>query len=713
MAQPTVVINSSTGSDTAASGAGPATAVTGTSNGTSNGATPSVITLGGAPDLSGVATDGSAVLWLNTAAGRKFSKITAADNTAKTVTIEDTITGGNATNVSWAIGGKRAGADAGLHTLFADFKAGWTVDFQPGTYTVTTTLAFGASGSASVGPITLTSTTGGATITTATNSVSAISLNGKNMLAIDNLAITCTAGTPGDGGIQALTGNSFNVSLTRCTISGFASGVACSNIGNDFEANCFLIQDCEIKSNTVRGIGIVNLGNIVDSCYIHGNTGDGILVGPNSNASSGSATIRRNLITGNTANGVKVQNTVNLAHVGLDGNVIAGNTSAGFAPQGANTQTNCYSLTNNRFESNGTYGVNFTNATPQILLNRNNGYWNNTTAARNNLPAGTGDVVPTGDPSVNAAGANYALNTTSGAGLALRGAGFPGTFRGSSTTGSPAIGAVMPPDGLDPWAISLGSYSGSQAGNILNTLFGRIPGTVQPQTGDAYARLGATPPTAAQVATAILTDTTSGDLAGAGSLGHLVTTAPGWYTPPPSDYQQRGVAVTLPANPPAGFLVTASYNTAPGWYAAPDNADVVASLADVVAVQASVGSGLGAAVVAIKAKTDLLPSSFTAPDNASIVAIKAVTDLLGAEQLTGVVLDAAPSAASFRAAAGLAAVDGFYVGSVLAFTSGTLKGLARKVTGYAGVTRALSFTTLWPALPASGDTFVILGRIED
>lgn len=38
------------------------------------------------------------------------------------------------------------------------------------------------------------------------------------------------------------------------------------------------------------------------------------------------------------------------------------------------------------------------------------------------------------------------------------------------------------------------------------------------------------PPTAAQIATAILTDTTASDLSIAGSLGSIITTAPSWYT---------------------------------------------------------------------------------------------------------------------------------------------------------------------------------------
>lgn len=79
---------------------------------------------------------------------------------------------------------------------------------------------------------------------------------------------------------------------------------------------------------------------------------------------------------------------------------------------------------------------------------------------------------------------------------------------------------------------------------------------------------------------------------------------------------------------------------------------------------------------------------------------------------TGSVSDATPAAGEFDAAAGLSAVDGFYNGGVLSFTSGPLDGLARKITGYTGATRTFTFSTAFPAAPADGDTFIILGRID-
>lgn len=124
MATPTLLFNSSTGSDTAASGAGPSTSLTGTAASYAT----TVVTLDGSPDLSGVATDSSHVLYLVTSTGRKFFAITAVDNTLKTVTVADA-PAGTTTGLTWAIGGKRSTFNSTNSRLLfsADIKGGWQV----------------------------------------------------------------------------------------------------------------------------------------------------------------------------------------------------------------------------------------------------------------------------------------------------------------------------------------------------------------------------------------------------------------------------------------------------------------------------------------------------------------------------------------------------------------------------------------------------------
>ena len=125
MALVTLTYNSSTGSDTAASGAGPATAITGSNatNGSGN-----VVNLDGSPDLSGVL--GDAVFWSNTSgSNRKLSRIISVDDTSKTVTTEDllVLSGGK----SWAIGGKRLGPTASASRQdIVDGSAGWRFELE-------------------------------------------------------------------------------------------------------------------------------------------------------------------------------------------------------------------------------------------------------------------------------------------------------------------------------------------------------------------------------------------------------------------------------------------------------------------------------------------------------------------------------------------------------------------------------------------------------
>lgn len=124
MADPVIVFNSSTGSDSLASGAGPASAVTGSS------ASPSgtiVDVSGDSPDLSSIAVDGSAVLFVNSASGRKFAAIAAVDNTAKTITCSQSFASGS--GLSWAVGGKRSTFDSSSE-VFPDADDNWTIETE-------------------------------------------------------------------------------------------------------------------------------------------------------------------------------------------------------------------------------------------------------------------------------------------------------------------------------------------------------------------------------------------------------------------------------------------------------------------------------------------------------------------------------------------------------------------------------------------------------
>ena len=118
-----LTIDYNTSGSATTSGCGPATAVTGSSAYSGDGAgggTQTVIDLSGdSPDLSGVLVDD--IIWIDVQekAQRNLFPITAVDNTAKTVTVSEApntaISSGDTRN--WGIGGQRS-------TLFDDIGAG-------------------------------------------------------------------------------------------------------------------------------------------------------------------------------------------------------------------------------------------------------------------------------------------------------------------------------------------------------------------------------------------------------------------------------------------------------------------------------------------------------------------------------------------------------------------------------------------------------------
>lgn len=81
------------------------------------------------------------------------------------------------------------------------------------------------------------------------------------------------------------------------------------------------------------------------------------------------------------------------------------------------------------------------------------------------------------------------------------------------------------------------------------------------------------------------------------------------------------------------------------------------------------------------------------------------------DYVSGFVDDPSPTTLDVHGDLGLSSIDGFYIGSVLAFTSGILRGKAEKISGYVGSTRVLVFFSNFAVAPSDGDTFIILGRI--
>jgi hypothetical protein len=252
------------------------------------------------PDLSVVATDGSACLWVSTSTGRQFARITAVNNTTKVVTVD--AYGVTATGQNWAIGGKRETLDAASsRTLFSTtgWRPGWECLLEDN-QTITSTLSL--NGPNLGGYVVLRSSVAGTsrTITCSANTT-AIDwvIGGFSEIHLTDLAIENTAGTKTSSNGISSSGSGSNrfLTLTRCAIGhptnqlniGMTTG-SCRLIDSSIR-NCvgyaadvtspFCAYGSVIHSNgnALRiNSGVLNLIR----CLVYGNTNENILVNPSS-----------------------------------------------------------------------------------------------------------------------------------------------------------------------------------------------------------------------------------------------------------------------------------------------------------------------------------------------------------------------------------------------------------------------------------------------
>jgi hypothetical protein len=423
MALPTILFNSSTGSDSAASGAGPATALTGTSASTSSDGL--TVTLDGSPSLTGVATDGSHVIYLNHSAGRNFGKITGKDDSAKTVTVSDAFTG-SLTAKSWAIGGKRltlAGTASKKLTdnggAAGDAMPGWILEMESGyTETIAATVDLRRAGDVTSGPIIIRGTSGAATkpIVTFSNNGNGFVARAVYLAFVDfdirNSNATKTAS------VAINNGSSLQTTVTRVRIaesgSKFFRGISSLGTGS-------LVQDCEIGNCAEIGIHAF-AGNRIMNCWIHGNTSSGI-------TSAANISVVNCIIEGNGAAGVSLSSASSGSAGGgvIANNTFDSNTGDGLYLSGNSLRTvTDFAILNNIFSNNTGYGVEYLTLSAIAIeayghLMRGNAFYNNTSGDTlpSPMPTNLSATTATNPAYVNAAAGNFAIGT------ALKSKGYP------------------------------------------------------------------------------------------------------------------------------------------------------------------------------------------------------------------------------------------------------------------------------------------------
>jgi len=448
VATPTILFNTSTGSDTAASGAGPGTALTGT--GASLNATTSVDLSADAPDLSGVATDGSAALWVDTTSGRQYSRITNVNDGTKIVTVA-TAYGVTESSRTWAIGGKRATFDhADSRTLFTDFEAQWIIETETAQSLTSVIGVNGTVAATSNLCVMIRGSSGSRKTITQTANAACFELIGTTTLSI---------------GFAQLTMECSNATRTA------AYGINMDDASNN-STRLIRLVDCEfgdVTNTLVTGFrtaattdryGVLH----VSGCYFHHCTGAGVSAATNSTLSknyifnsmfvgngshgfsagySADLILWHSIFSNNAGDGFRSTGTSLSAPCTINNCTFAGNTGDGMEFTSADPATRLV-LTSNIFANNGGYGIAGTSTNwvaASTFINSNNCFYNNTSGAVQETDIGTGANVVTTDPLfVNAAGNDFRLQPSS----PCRGAAYMNDVGGAGlSSGSLDIGAVQ------------------------------------------------------------------------------------------------------------------------------------------------------------------------------------------------------------------------------------------------------------------------------
>ena len=389
MAFPIILINATGGSDSAASGAGPATALTGSDASTSSDGL--TVTLPNA-DLTNVATDGSHAVWLNTSSGRQFGRITAKANSgtgSANVTVSEAF-GASLSGQSYAIGGVRASiGSASSRKLIdnasaaGDAMPGWTIRFQDGhAESVSASLSIRRSGDGTGGLITIEGEPGAAVLPRITMTANAHLFDMRaSRLLLRDFEVRNTAGTKSNAGVfQQNSGSGSPTWIRRIK----ADHPTENFLRFAFTNTGWAISDCDIAYCTGRGIelnfGAATItGNRITFCGTSG-IFDNV----------GNSFIFNNIIAYSGNHGVEISSAGRSGTV-ITQNTIHGNTGDGIWLNATGT-TNVL-ISSNMITRNGAYGINVDSSAPagvnRAINVRRNNLFGNTSGAVN--PSGYGE----------------------------------------------------------------------------------------------------------------------------------------------------------------------------------------------------------------------------------------------------------------------------------------------------------------------------------
>lgn len=398
--------NSSTGSDTAASGVGPATAVTG--NGASTTASSAVVT--------GISTTGVTagdLLWVQSSSGRQFSVIASVDSSTQ-VTCDDTFTN-TESGRGWAIGGKRATL-AGSSVLYdqsgsnGDAKAGHILELDSGyTETLNSTINLRVPNSGSQGLIVR------GALDAETKPILTFTHAGTGFLALGSYQL-----------IQNLELKNSSATKTNCR------AVSISNYVNRTHLDLLDIHDqTDFWQHGFYALVSGNTGATISRCSIGNCSGNGVLT----HVCNNDVYVYRCKLFNCTGGGFR---NAYSNRIFITNNLFYGNGS-----YGAFVDAGTGSITGNIFHNNGTDSIksdttsslhfagnivssttNGINVVPSLAYQNSNIFdlnaFYNCTNNTVNIEATTGSITLTADPFVSASTGDFNLNADAGGGAVLR-----------------------------------------------------------------------------------------------------------------------------------------------------------------------------------------------------------------------------------------------------------------------------------------------------
>jgi hypothetical protein len=365
------------------------------------------------------------------------------------------------------------GSYASIGQANSVFVSGNEIYAKAGTYTLTSSISVGANiGSWFLAGYTATHGDASSPVTTVTTATNAVVLIKQASTAltgglIQNIAFTTTAGTP-TFGIEASAGVWLGLHVINSSFSGFSDAIY-GDYNVVFSFGQLQLINVEIKSSTSHAI-VNTFPAALVGCFIHDNTGDGWHTGADAQTGQGEtggmliyrSAIVRNAIGVNDANGAQ-----HLSWQVLD-SVVAFNSSHGISTDNWNNgQTGAATgtpsvMANTILYGNGGYGFNSTN--PMYLdIALTNAFGSNTSGSYHDVTSpgyyGIADISLSANPFVDGTAVsghnNFALNSTSGGGAALKAAGWPGTalfgtgysdvgaLQSQAATGVTAVGYVQ------------------------------------------------------------------------------------------------------------------------------------------------------------------------------------------------------------------------------------------------------------------------------